>query len=158
MSKKCHPWFASIPAPSVPGTEVPTIDNPRLFLVSFSVSDNIAGEKETIMAVILRPGRNEVGWSKDVECGGDNGYDRIGCGALLRITKADLFWTHGQKGNASELSCLCPLCSTRIVVDELFDGRDGLPSEQTWRAAHPDPQKEADVETRRAQATVYHGC
>ncbi len=100
------------------------------------------------MAVILRPGRNEEGWSRDVRCEGED--DSPGCGALIRVTKDDLF-----AYKFGETALLCPCCGMRVLIDEPFTD---LPSEQTWRDTHPDPQQEAEEETRRAQATVYHGC
>ena len=108
------------------------------------------------MAIIEIPGRNDPKWHGTYVCLGDE-YGQRGCGATLRITRADLFGRHKHDimGPRDEAILTCPCCGAETVIDGTFAD---LPGEKTWRTLHSNPQQEAEEQTRQANDGVTHGC
>jgi len=82
---------------------------------------------------VIRPGRDDPKWSKEFECRSENYMGRpIGCGALLRVTRQDLFTTHVHNdcGPRDEVQFRCKLCGTEVAIDEPFVD---LPEKKDWQ-------------------------
>ncbi len=98
---------------------------------------------------IVRPGREQDGWSKEFECTGTEYNGPTGCGALLRVTKADLFQkhTHDIGGARDETVMMCPCCGAQTVLPEPFVS---LPTDKEWAEANP--ERAAAAKTLRENA------
>ena len=82
---------------------------------------------------VIRPGRDDPKWSKEFECRGKDGMGRsVGCGALLRVTKRDLFTenVHDIGGPRDEVRFKCRCCGTTVTINEPFVE---LPTKENWR-------------------------
>lgn len=87
------------------------------------------------------PGYNEPGWTGQVQCTKQKAHfaaqdDGKGCGALLEVTKADLYVVpvHDIRGERSEVRFTC-FCGAENLMPfgELFTE---LPYKQDWHKSH----------------------
>ncbi len=69
---------------------------------------------------VLKPGREQKGWSIEATCTGA-GNENGGCGALLLVEEADVFktFTGGNYGGDTPESCATFKCSACGVLTDL---------------------------------------
>jgi len=102
---------------------------------------------------VIRPGREQAGWSKEFECVGSRGI--AGCGALLRVTKEDLFKRneHDISGRHVDTIMTCPCCGAQSVIKgEKFQT---LPDEKEWTAANPERSETTAALRAKLPQTSY---
>jgi hypothetical protein len=84
----------------------------------------------------LSPGCNEFGWTGQVQCTENLRTREVGCGALLEITKDDLYTVAVSdiKGSRIEVRfrCLC-LAENLMPSGKLFKE---LPKREEWLKSH----------------------
>lgn len=95
---------------------------------------------------VLKPGRQQKGWSIEIKCSG-SGNGNGGCGAFLLVEQDDLFQTSSSCRDETDYytTFRCPQCG---VLTDLPRGKvpdtvtSVLPSHTTWVEAHPfDPKR-----------------
>jgi hypothetical protein len=67
---------------------------------------------------VIKPGRDQRGWSKEFECTGKGNGDG-GCGATLLVEKADVYRTHRYDyggGHDTFNTFACGACGVETVV------------------------------------------
>ncbi|MEK7546001.1 MAG: hypothetical protein AAB554_02890 [Patescibacteria group bacterium] len=93
---------------------------------------------------VIRPNREDPQWKREVECSssalGDMGYDKQGCGAVLEVTKADLFIHETESGLCivEVSSFVCPCCGEIMPCGEPFGD---LPNYKKWRERQTPPYR-----------------
>lgn len=81
---------------------------------------------------VIKPGKKKTPWSKELKCTG-RGNGGGGCGAILFVEKADLFYTEEferEGGGKRHTGFECPECDT--ITDISYDC-DGLPHYGDWK-------------------------
>jgi len=83
---------------------------------------------------VLKKGRPQKGWSKELKCTG-RGNGGGGCGALLLVSKSDLYCTVSCALHETDyyVTFCCPCCGVETDVDERGPFRaTELPSKSEW--------------------------
>jgi len=70
---------------------------------------------------VLKPGRDQKGWSTEAKCTG-HGNDRGGCGAELLVEETDLFQTSRHPYDGSHEYLVTFQCSECGVCTDLPEG------------------------------------
>jgi hypothetical protein len=68
---------------------------------------------------VLKKGRKQTGWSKEFTCTG-KGKGGGGCGAVLLVSKSDLYATHSYDhggGHDTYTTFKCPECKVETDVN-----------------------------------------
>ena len=68
---------------------------------------------------IIKEGRNQKGWAKELECTGE-GNSKGGCGAILLVEEGDIFHTHHYDyggGHDIYTSFECAACGVITDID-----------------------------------------
>ena len=89
----------------------------------------------------IAPGYNEAGWTGQVQCTKSRasiavGLDGKGCGAMIEVTKADLYIVTAQDimGSRKEVRFICFCGAENIMpLGELFTN---LPNHKEWLASN----------------------
>lgn len=83
---------------------------------------------------IIKKGRKQKGWSKEFTCTGD-GNGGGGCGAILLVSKSDLYETKNcdYTGDCDYYTTYsCPCCDVETDIDVPCAVKSGLPSKTTF--------------------------
>ena len=85
---------------------------------------------------IIKPGREQKGWSGEFKCTG-NGNGGGGCGAVLLVEYADLYYTesHCRDETNSYITFKCCACGveTDLTTKEEPHTNQEIPSKATWQ-------------------------
>jgi len=95
---------------------------------------------------VLKPGRQQRGWSIEHSCTGD-GNDDGGCGALLLVEQPDLFKTY--QGSDVCITFKCSECGVLTDLDDLNHPPGDI-------ITHQIPTR-SDWENQQARKNAYIG-
>lgn len=88
---------------------------------------------------VIKSGRDQQGWAKEVNCTG-KGNGNGGCGATLLVEGTDLFYTMSQHQGEQDFYVTFKCCACGILTDieapSRFNERT-LPSEREWTRRLP---------------------
>jgi hypothetical protein len=88
---------------------------------------------------VLKPGRNQKGWSKKKTCTG-KGNGGGGCGAVLLVEQGDIFLTHNYVRDEHDIfhTFKCVACGVLTDFEEgEVPGGLGIPDQKDWKAPAP---------------------
>jgi hypothetical protein len=83
---------------------------------------------------VLKPGRQQRGWSKEFECTG-KGNGGGGCGAVLLVEQGDLYktYSHALYETDTHVTFCCAACGVETDVDRAYTGSHrSLPDKSDW--------------------------
>ena len=94
---------------------------------------------------VIKPGRQQRGWSKEFECTGQcNGGG--GCGAVLLVEQADLYKISYSCMGESETSITFRCCSCGVETDvnrEYTGSWSDLVDKKAWMKNNPPVQRDS---------------
>ena len=83
---------------------------------------------------IIKKGREQKGWSREIKCSG-NGNGGGGCGSLLLVSEYDMYLMHSYHYDGSHevyTTFMCPGCGVETDIGHRDTPSRSLPDKKDW--------------------------